>query len=141
MTHAEKIREGMKVAATLPKIHFSATLAAHLVMAGFKLVPEDLWDKLSEKLDKIDLDLPVAGDFKSEHNHMRSGDHEVWQCCCLPERYEEGTWVIPCDELVEIQYDGEYSDFVSLTRLMFTGTEEEMRKQVNILILETPNCD
>lgn len=129
-------RDELRSAVGVPSVSNKTQLAAQLVMSGFRLVPEDLWEALSEKFQRLYPEEINLDGLTEETNHERLGPHEVWQNTDLPEKYEPGTWVIPWNELADL--DGE--DDVSVTRLMCVGTEEDMRAVVSQL-LALPDSD
>ncbi len=129
------------------RVPFFGQLTAGLVMAGFRIVPRDLWDDLARKFDYDDYDsLPVGSvvlsdiedgeewnGFVVRSNHSRSEQHEYWQNTILPEGDGE-KWVIPVDEFECLAKGDEgWSDFVSITRLVFVGSESELRAAVAAL--------
>lgn len=129
-------RDDLRIAAGLPRVPFMAGLVAGMSMAGFRIVPEDLWDVIAEKAAKVDFwdSKACVEGFTIERNHTRSEMHESWQGLTLPERYEPGTWYVPVDELLELKFGPNYCDFVSIVRLMCTGDESDLRAAVENLM-------
>lgn len=126
----------MRSVLNIPKVPFEYTLAAGMAMAGFRIVPEDLWDLLSEKLgvcgdeeeEEEDEDFlrtrAEAAGFTFVSNHIRGDAHDVWQGLTLADEFEDGSWFVPINELV-----GD-DECALVSRLMFSGSEEELREAV-----------
>jgi hypothetical protein len=139
----------LAAAAQTPRIHFFGHLTAGLVAAGFTLIPQDLWVELSRKMRNDKLldthDKQMYHGFLVRTNHARSEQHEYWQTTIAPFAFarttyfpqaspNEQTWVIPVDELICLAYGNmDACDFVSITRLLFVGTEEQLRAAVAAL--------
>lgn len=138
------IKEMLRVAADVPEVPFWCQLAAGISMAGAKILPEDLWDSVGKKLDEIteqtELDEIEVSGFTSEENHIRSEEHEAWIVDAIEEfaRKNPGKmiWAIPVNELIcLVQDDEEADDMVSITRLFFAGTEDELRAAISAWLL------
>jgi hypothetical protein len=133
-----QIKEMIRIAANVPVVPFWAQLVSGIVMAGAKVLPEDLWDSVSKKLETEhdDLeDLKVDG-FTIENNHARSEEHEIWIIGVIERFAEENPnktiWAIPVDELLCLAEDDDTAyDFVSITRMFFAGTEDELRAAIS----------
>ena len=152
MAERDEMLAALAAAAMTPRIHFFGHLAAGLVATGFSLVPQDLWDTLSRKVRADELldarDKQMYRGFLVRTNHARSEQHEYWQTTILPETklllppMGGRIWVIPVDELVCLSYgDMDACDFVSVTRLIFVGTEDELRAAVAALPDAEPEDD
>jgi hypothetical protein len=135
-----EIREMIRAAANIPVVPFWSQLIACLAMAGAKIVPEDLWDAIGKKLQAdVDVvswcDLKIDG-FKVIENHVRMAAHEVWTIEQIQnfghEPNDEKTiWAIPLNELYCLAENNDtVDDMISVYRLLFAGTEEELRTAV-----------
>jgi hypothetical protein len=132
------LRDELLQATRVPRVPLFSSLVAGLQMAGFKVVPDSLWDELGDALlgfeeDWSALEMP----FRLHENHQRSNCHEVWQFRLGYELVEEGvtTWVIPVEELLCLASgDPEYEDFVQITRFTFRGDYPSMLGAVAKLI-------
>ena len=140
MTQRDDMLLALAAAAKTPRIDFFSQLTAGLVANGFTLVPQDLWEALTQKVLNDELldtdDGQMYRGFLVRTNHARSEQHEYWQTTIVPNTEEMSTpaWVIPVDEMVCLAYgDMDACDFVSITRLIFVGTEEELRAAVAAL--------
>jgi len=140
MSQHDEMLSALAAAAKTPRIPFFGQLTAGLVAAGFTLVPQDLWETLTRKVLADELfrtrDRQQYHGFLFRNNHSRSEQHEYWQTTILPK--SQGTlapaWVIPVDEFVCLAYDDMGAcDFVSISRLIFVGTEEQLRAAVAAL--------
>lgn len=132
------IKEMIRTAASVPTVPFWSQLVACLVMAGAKIVPEDLWDVIGKKIQNSDTawcELAVPG-FTTKENHARSESHELWSVTAVQDfghepNDEKTVWVIPINELACLAENNDtYDDFVSIYRLFFAGTEEELRTAI-----------
>ena len=136
-----KIKEMIRAAADVPVIPYWAQLVSGLAMTGAQIVPEDLWDSIGKKLeteaDELENeleDLKVEG-FTIKENHARSEGHETWTVN-LVERFTNENpgktiWAIPVNELICLaQDDLDADDMVSITRMLFAGTEDELRAAI-----------
>jgi hypothetical protein len=134
MSHHNEILSALAAAAQTPRIPFFGQLAAGLVAAGFTLIPQDLWDVLAQKVLADELSDVRDGQqyygFLVRDNHTRSEQHEYWQTTILP-KSQETVWVIPVEEFICLSYgEMDACDFVNITRLIFVGTEEQLRAAV-----------
>lgn len=143
------IFQELAAAANLPRVDYGAHLVAELAMLGIKIIPEDLWDELGKALCEADwcnekLEDFFEGEsnpkfgFQVESNHARGENHDTWQFF-LSEDYGKGKkggeWCIPVEELQAMHSGGwGYSDMVTVTRIFFRGTEDELRAKVKKLI-------
>jgi len=130
----KSMHEQLVNATKVPEVDFFAQLAAELVMAGVKIVPERWWMRLGDWLGEnyTIFDEPEIHDlngFTHHENHARSQPHESWQWDTFSQM--KGAWVIPVEELICL-YDNDPNacDFVSINRLTFVGTEEKLEEAI-----------
>lgn len=83
MPKRDEMLAALAAAAITPRMHFFGNLTAGLVAAGFSLVPQDLWDELSQKVRSDELldthDEQMYHGFLVRTNHSRSESHEYWR--------------------------------------------------------------
>lgn len=128
MTKTE-ILTALQAAAEVPEVQPFGQLAAGMVMNGWRLPPQDMWEDIANKLKQDDA---WCGDgiFEAYENHARNKSHEEWQNA-IDAIGDGDRWFIPVEEFICLAYEDEYAcDFVTLTRLVFVGTEEEFRAVV-----------
>jgi hypothetical protein len=139
-------REKLRAAASAPKVPYWSGLVAGLVMAGAKIVPEDLWTELGEWANQAiedelveDFEELMLPGFKQHSNHARTESHETWQedlvheliLASIDTNPGKTVWVIPISELSCLAADDEdYRDLTSILRFTFVGTEDELRAAV-----------
>lgn len=140
-----KIHEMIRIAANVPVVPFWAQLVSGLVMAGAKILPEDLWGPVCAKLeveaDELNYqleDLKVPG-FTVKENHERNEAHETWTVDVTEQLTEKNPgktiWAIPVNELICLAKDADDTDdMVSITRMFFAGTEDELRAAISAWI-------
>lgn len=117
------LNKELQTASKLPKIPHYMTFIAGLCMAGFRIIPEEYHKVLGEKFNKIDLELLLTADGVQMvyNNEWKSGPHYTWQNLTLPEKYPEGTVVIPVNELQMLANGDMNRSFASLCRIMIDG--------------------
>lgn len=119
----------------IPRVPFWAQLAGGLVMAGWRLIPTDLMPRVATRVAQAEdayaqEDALVEAGWTKHYNHSRGDAHEYWQSRLAEETglNPDECWVIPLDEMI-CAGDGDDAacDFIGLTRLIFCGSEQEMR--------------
>jgi len=130
------IREKLRAAASVPEVPYWSALVAGLAMAGGRILPEDLWDSIGAfSIDSDGSEDATAYGFSHHENHSRGESHESWQDRMVRELRDANpgreVWFIPVDELVCLAAGDEgLRDMVSVERLSFVGSEEELRSAV-----------
>lgn len=115
-----------------------AQLLIQIQKLGAKIVPEKYWDMLrwiinSEKLDNNDRKI---AEFKYLSNHLRSKTHWEWQQNVLKTSKKQ-LWVIPIEELICFYENDLFAcDFVTVSRLIFKGTESELEAAILVLLIK-----
>jgi hypothetical protein len=131
------MKADLLAAAGLPRLPFAARLAAGLAMDGFKLVPEDVIDRLLGAGEGLEQALVQVGFARYEH-HVRDSEHETWQSFELgiaerrsAARAGEPCWCIPWEEILCMALgDWEALGFESITRYLYVGSIQELRLAV-----------
>ncbi len=136
MSQREEMISALASAAKTPRIGLFGQLTAGLVANGFTLIPQDLWDTVTRKVRSKKLLRTRDGEmycgFIMRTNHLRSCQHEYWQSEIMPQEVGKDcqAWVIPVDEFLCLSYDDMDADLVSVSRLIFVGTEDSLRAAI-----------
>lgn len=137
---SEELSKAYEQAAATPVVPYWVQLVSGLAMAGLKVMPSHLIAKAGRRLSAIadsyisamgyEQDFYAKAGFILVENHCRSESHEEWQSG-LGDKHK-GKWVIPVDEILAIDCDDPQAcDYVSIQRLLFEGTEEELTKAID----------
>jgi hypothetical protein len=137
----EDIRAALETAVSVPRVPVFGHYVAHLTMLGSRCVPRGLWAALGGALVEVmegrrDVwhGLEKVGAWEVRKNHFRSESHEEWQSG--PE-FADQPWFVPVEELAYVHLDdGEADDFITITRLTFSGTEAEVYVAAEALVRE-----
>ena len=130
------IRDKMQQATNTPRTDIFAEFIILFQNVGFNTVPEKHWDTLAELLYNTEEEFEngmTIGPFTVIENHLRSQSHQEW-ATSEGNTVAPNTWIIPFDELICLHLnDKNAMDFVTLTRLVFTGNEEELNQAIELL--------
>jgi len=130
------IKDALEQSLAVPSVDWFAQLTGQLQMCGAKVIPERHWVKLARWLNDLEEDHKEWGKFKHHENHARTEAHESWQWQTFRHKAEDtDLWIVPIDELICLLYqDDSACDFVSIERLTFEGTEDEMDAAIKELL-------
>lgn len=143
MQDTKQLRQAMHTAVSVPRVPTFSSLVGALKMGGYQIVPYDLWEDVGNLVRIEDMgevadinDRPTVGGWALYSNHERSQPHLEFQDRIANDEDRDSTWIIPVNELECIVHADEYyDDFIEIYRLVFRGTESEMRKAVQDLFV------